>query len=54
MFDMTKNIIKAIRFDNEEIDYLEKKSQKANRKLSDFMRCELLKDKNLKGWTNKN
>ena len=49
MFYMTKDIIKAIRFDEDEIDYLEEKAKKRKRKLSDFMRCELLKDKGT-GW----
>ena len=46
---MTKDIIKAIRFDADEVSYLEKKAKKDKRKLSDFMRCELLKDKG-QGW----
>jgi hypothetical protein len=50
---MSKDVIKAIRFDEEELEYLEKKSKKAKRKLSDFMRCELLKDKNIGGWNKK-
>lgn len=47
---MTKNTIKSIRFSDDEVDYLEKKARKERRKLSDFMRCELLKDKDIKGW----
>lgn len=48
-----KNIIKAIRFEQDEVEYLEKKAQKEKRKLSDSMRCELLKDKGY-GWKTKN
>ena len=50
MFYMNKDNIKAIRFADDEVEYLEKKAKKQKRKLSDFMRCELLKDKELKGW----
>lgn len=49
IFQMVKDQIRAIRFDEDELEYLEKKAKKHKRKLSDFMRCELLKDKGA-GW----
>lgn len=45
----TRDIIKPIRFSSEEVDYLENQAKQKKRKLSDFMRCELLKDKG-SGW----
>lgn len=42
-----------IYLDESEKKYLKKKAEKEKRKLSDFMRCELLKDKKIAGW-NKN
>lgn len=48
-----KEKIKAIRFSDDEVEYLEEKAREAKRKLSDFMRCELLKDKDITGWNKK-
>lgn len=46
---MARDIVRPIRFSKEEDEYLKKKAEKQKRKLSDFMRCELLKDKG-EGW----
>jgi len=49
----TRKILKAIRFYDEEAEYLEEKAKKSKRKLSDFMRCDLLRDKDINGWNKK-
>lgn len=46
---MGKDIIKSIRFSEDEINHLDRKAKQEKRKLSDYMRCELLKDKGV-GW----
>jgi hypothetical protein len=46
---MGKDIIKSIRFSEDEVNHLEKRAKQEKRKFSDFLRCELLKDKG-EGW----
>ncbi len=48
-FNVVKDSIKAIRFEEDEVEYLEAQAKKDKRKLSDFMRCDLLRDKGV-GW----
>ena len=50
---VNKEISKTIRFAEDDIKYLEEKAKRERRKLSDSMRCELLRDKDITGW-NKN
>lgn len=50
---VNKDLIKSIRFAEDDIKYLEEKAKRERRKLSDSMRCELLRDKEITGW-NKN
>lgn len=45
-----KDFIVGFRVDEEEKKHLEAKAKQEKRKLSDFMRCELLKDKNYERW----
>lgn len=48
-----KNKVVGIRLDEDEYSLLKKQAEADRRKLSDFMRCQLLKDKNISGWNKK-